>query len=260
MDWTQTGVEQTQAVYTLLGASGTVAYDTGVLDMRAFASYYLNITAETLAAGTKYNTVNVQYLWLDGPTSATATRVMYETYSFFMGSTQVGTFQVFGGTLQAQDQVHAPYLRIIVAMGVVTPNAQDPATSRFVLIGTTRGLTTPSIREIDRSNSQQYDNWIVAPNDGQLLAVGVGNSKTVAGRLRYSAARWRLVAGQPFTLAAFDAVNQTINFESFASAAAGTFTGTLYMPHASTLWTVTNNSASPADYRLTVVSEEVRMR
>lgn len=263
MDWTQTGVERTDQLFTASNSTGLI--DTGVLDVRQYSSYYFAGRVLLLGAGTKYNLFVVSFHW--SPTVIISDTVYTERYGFFARSNS-GTFITFGGKFEAQDQMHAPFVQVTVT----TPIASDAVGQGvYSFNGTTRQISVPSIREVAPLglDEDSDDNWIIHPKNAGALLVNqpAASTVTIPGLMRYSAARWRLLAQNTFNMFgqvpnSDGTVTQTIESFGAAPAVSTTYTNAtpLYMPHFPTIWSVTNSSAGQESNQFSIISEEVRSR
>lgn len=261
MDWTQTGVEQTDALFTKSNISGV--FDTGILDVRQYSSYYLAARVLLSGAGTTYNLFILTLNWFYDPFGSDT--VFTEHYGLFARS-NTGAFITYGGKIEAEDQMHAPYVQVTLA----TPNGPDPVSDASLLFnGTTRLIATPSIREVGPlgTDIDSNDNWIIHPKNAgvRLLNQPAGLAVTIPGLMRYSAARWRFLttgAASMFCQVPNSDGTVTQTFESSTAVGATTTTNPtpLYMPHFPTIWTFNNSSAGAEANQFSVISEETRAR
>lgn len=193
MDWSLSTVEQSITVsdVTTSPANPATIVSSLVLDVRQFSSYYALIVASvTGGAATDYNQVIVQFFWYADP-QATVT-VFQDQYAFF-ASQATGTFKTAGGVLLAQDQMHGPFMRVRV-----TYNGPDVVTARTIIIGTTRSVGSPYIREqkisFGAADITERDMWVVPPDFAANIALAAGATVSIPCMMQYGRGRWRIVS------------------------------------------------------------------
>lgn len=260
MDWSQTGVERTTELFnsTTLTLS---TVDTGLLDVRQFQSYYLSVASVIqIAVPTRYNLVQVELIWYSDANGSFI--LSAETYGIFTSTQALVTgFPTIGGQLAGQDQMRGPFVRIVVSyLGV------DTASAALRFVGTTRLVSAPAFKEISVNDFKPHttENLVVPPQLGPWV-IPVGGTRSIAGLMRVSAARYRVACDDPadaFTLQVVDpqsgafGVNDVI--ESQKAAAGGLIMGDMFLPQFPQVFQVTNGGPNLATFFISAMSERVR--
>jgi hypothetical protein len=181
-------------------------YSSGLIDVRSFQSYSIQINATAQSVPAKFDEVTVQLFWYKN--SSATDFVFSDTASVIPNWLTAGTFNFSGGNLYLQDNHHGAYLSVLVTNKSLTItqslNISITGSSRilsqpfarqgispsflvgppFVSIGASGLNTIPMLYTFGRirvhldNNSGAAMNLFVATLSGApLLAVlGVGNS------------------------------------------------------------------------------------
>lgn len=112
-----------------------------IIDVRQWASYYLEITAIASGVGnaTAYNRVECDLTWFND--SIGSTPVYVDSYEFFANA--ISGFVVNFGQVAIQDKTHGPYMRV----NFTNNAASDGINISWNLFGTTRDVGQPYVRQ-----------------------------------------------------------------------------------------------------------------
>lgn len=230
---------------TLNGGTGTSG---PVVDVRAWASFYLTVTGTRSGAATAYNPIAVRLVWF---ADAAGTQVIYSDTYEILAFRSAAPFATLGGRLVGQDTIHGPWMQIFI--NNIGP---DQCAASYQLVGTTRPFPGPYYKETQQDlppDIYNPDQFVVTPAGGTVVGLPVGTNVTFPGLLRYGRAKWRVSCSQPFT-AVFTA-GSAGDFDSTTAAAPAINTGEFILPKRSLLVTVYNNGAGVMDILLNVITE-----
>lgn len=202
------------ATGTSLAALGGKTF--GPFDVRAFASFYMNLTVNVGGAPSGYDLVNVIFTWLPG-LAGIATYV--DAYQMFANGGAPFQFPIDGGSSNAffQDVNHGPYLSVRFENTSTT----DTMSLNYNLYGSTRVVPTPYVRQ-SQFQVGSLDNF--GGLDGILIE---GNRNLVGGTLNvpcvlgYGRVMMHIRNGGAAVVPSFTFGNATPNTVTFPSMAAG---------------------------------------
>ncbi len=267
--WSPSSNEITATLFEAIAQPVGIGYancvSSGLIDVRGFSSFYLNLDADLTVPSTGFNSFLARLTWLPRPPVAgesggvfmILSQDVYE-YWVFQGS---GTALFNGGDLMVADIMHGPYLQLdIVNLG------GDAKTIDYHLIGTTRNIPHPFVTQprafilgsttFGNPNDEGADGYLVYQrniiiNNGATIRVpalfGHGrvqeNLSTGGGALTFS-----IQAG--FELRQLDTVTLAANSISRVERV---------LPKRSLLYTVTNTSGVGSAFSIFLTAQRDRV-
>ena len=159
-------VQQTSVVQSLQSgislAPNAGFFSTGLLDVRSFQSYTLQIRATAQSVPAKFDEVTVQLFWFKN-SNGLADTIFNDNASVIPNWLTAGTFNFTAGSLYMQDNHHGAYLSILVTNLSLTITQS----LNFVLTGSSRVLSQTFARQ------GQNPSFIIGPPVITIAAAGL---------------------------------------------------------------------------------------
>ena len=236
-----TEVVKTLTIQGVAGVGAPVIITSGstvtspLIDVRQFASYYLDLKVTAGPAVTDYNAVSVDFIWTSDSSLVPLHTVFRDKLQIWADTVSAPVVSL--GDLRAQDTMHGAYMQF-----AMTNLGPDTCHATWTLMGTTRVLPGPYVRQGDSP-----DGILVSQQDN----IPVGGTLLIPMPVAYGQVEWWLFNQGAAAMTPFIDYGASGNDQVGAAVAAnslGTFN--LVMPKRAGLLQVNGTAGQTVDNRV----------